>query len=186
MRMVFEDGERNALIKQLGLEDKADDTALSTAVADRLKAAAAPPPPEKKTDPDDLKDLGSDVVVIDVAEFQRLRGRDNQADEVEKAMEARDRTELIESAIADGKFGPGRREYYTERYKQDPEGTKALIGRLLNGSIPLKERGKNAPTDQVADDAYPTEWAPEVAARQSGQQQQQTGQQQPSRVHGEV
>lgn len=184
MRMVFEDGERTALIKQLGLDDKADDAALSTAVATRL--ATEPKKEEGKvTDPETLKDLGDDVVVIDVAEFQRLRGRDNQADEVEKAMAVRDRDELIESAIADGKFSPARRDYYKSRYEEDPEGTKALIGRLLTGGIPLKERGKNVPTDDVKDDAYPSEWAPELAARQAAAQQQANAQR-PSRVHGEV
>jgi hypothetical protein len=192
--MVFEDGERNALIKQLGLADDADENTLAEAVSNRLKAQAAPTPPARPSAPEADPALAAipqdaDVVTIDVAEFQRLRQRDNVADEVEKAMAVRDRDELVEEAIHDGKISPARREHYKKKYDKDPESTKMLLGSLLANTVPVKERGKDAPTDEVDQTSYPQDWVPEAQARVAAAQPPQPGQPAPvrvSRIHGEV
>ena len=183
MRMVFEDGERAALVGQLGLEENVTDEALATAVAERLaqqqqrQRQQQEPPPEND----------GEFVVVDVAAFQRFRERDRVAAEVEAANALRDRNELVEEAIADGKFGPARREHYRERYDSDPEGTRSLIGRLSKNTVPLEERGKDAPTDEHDQTSYDTSWLPEVAARQQQMAAQHAAQHgNPSRVHGEV
>lgn len=183
MRMVFEEGERATLIQQLGLDENVDEQALSQAVAERLaqqqqqqqQANQAPPP----------DDESGDFVVVDIASFQRFRESERTAAAVIEANRVRDRDELIECAITDGKFGPGRRDHYRERYDSDPEGTTALIGRLQKNTVPLEERGRDAPTDEVDQTAYPTEWLPEVAAQQR-QQQQPPQSKMSSRVHGDV
>lgn len=183
MRLHFEDGERALLAARLGLEEGADDTAVSQAVATWMQEPRPSSDGSNQTDDtnasnnlDDVSTDEGDVVVVDVSEFRRLRQRDTVAAEVEKANQLRDRNELIEEAIADGKFGPGRREHYKTRYDSDPEGTKALLGRLTKNTVPLEARGADVPTDEVDDTSYPQSWVPEVAARQARPK---------GRVHGE-
>jgi len=181
VRLHFEEGERELLAARLGLEEGADDAAVSQAVANWMQEE--PGSSDNNTDdtnassdvngvPDDERD----VVVVDVSEFKRLRQRDRVAAEVEAANQRRDRDELIEEAIADGKFSPSRREHYKARYDSDPEGTTTLIGRLTRNTVPLEARGADVPTDEVDDTTYPKDWAPEVAARAARPQ---------GRVHGE-
>lgn len=182
MRLHFEDGERQLLAARLGLDESADDTAVSQAVATWMQET-----PSTSTNDDndstsassDLGDVdtsGDDVVVVDVASYRRLQQRDQMAAAVEETSRRRDRDELVEEAIADGKFGPSRREHYRDRYDSDPEGTTALIGRLTRNTVPLEARGADVPTDEVDDTSYPTDWVPEVAARAKRPQ---------TRVHGE-
>jgi len=181
VRLQFEDGERELLIARLGLDADADDSAVAQAVASWM--AEDPPSGSEDNDDenendnlDDLNASAADVVVVDVAEFRRLRSRDRVAGQVEEAMRIRDRDELIEEAIHDGKFGPARRDHYRDRFDSDPDGTTALIGRLTPNTVPIEERGADVPTDDVDNSAYPTDWVPEVAARAA----RKTG-----RVHGE-
>lgn len=201
MRLHFEEGERDILTARLGLDEKATDKDLAAAVAEWMKED--PPAPEVEDDDDevtappkkagkkavakvedeedddvlDIEAGADDVVVVDVAEFKRLRKRDRVAATVEAAAAIRDRDELIEEAIHDGKFSASRREHYKGRYDSDPEGTTKLIARLTKNTVPIEELGGNTPDDEVEASAYPQEWVPEVAARQSRTSK--------SRVHGE-
>lgn len=183
IRLHFEEGERELLAARLNLGDDADDAAIGAAVAEWMQQE-----PESSSNDDtggddtnanaDLDDIeaGEDVVIVDVTEFRRLRQRDRVAGEVEEATRRRDRDELIEEAIADGKFSPSRRDHYKARYDSDLEGTVKLIGRLTKNTVPLEARGVDVPTDEADDTAYPQEWLPEVAARAARPQ---------GRVHGE-
>jgi hypothetical protein len=169
VRLTFEDGEREILLARLGLPADANETTL----AERLAAWVAENPTQNNgstvagitgqegAPPEDQ----GDYVVVDVASFRRMRNQEEVAAAVVEANRVRDRNELIDEAIHDGKFGPARRNHYRERYDSDPEGTAALIGRLMPNTVPLEARGSDEPTDDVADDSYPAEWAPEVAAR---------------------
>src|SRR4051812_33990936 len=125
---------------------------------------------------DDIDASSGDVVIVDVASYRRLQQRDQMAAAVEETTRRRDRDELIEEAISDGKFSPSRREHYKGRYDSDRDGTVALIGRLTPNTVPLEARGADVPTDDVDLTAYPQNWVPEVAARQDRPK---------SRVHGE-
>jgi hypothetical protein len=127
---------------------------------------------------DDLSDLEAqgDFVVVDTASFNRMRRQEAIAAEVVETTRIRDRNDLVEEAIADGKISPSRRDHYRARYDSDQEATVRLLARLQPNTVPLVERGVDAPTDEVDDTAYPTQWVPEVAARQGRPQ---------SRVHGE-
>ena len=188
MRMVFEDGERAALIAQLGLAEDANDEALGAAMAERLRSTPQETEEERlareQREADALAGISDDddIVVVDVEEFRRLRSRDRVAGEVERTLAVRDRDELIEEAIHDGKISPSRREHYQKKYESDPEGTKKLIGVLKKNTVPVEVRGKDAPTDEVDESAYDQSWVPEVAARQAAQQD--TGRDR-NRVHGE-
>lgn len=178
MRLQFEEGERELLLTRLGLDDTADDTAIATAVAGWMQEDPNAHPqrtPAEQHDIDDLEANG-DFVVVDTASFQRMRQREAVAAEVEEATRLRDRNELVEEAIADGKISPSRREHYRARYDSDQDATTRLLARLAPNTVPLEERGVDVPTDEVDDTSYPTQWVPEVAARQGRPQ---------SRVHGE-
>lgn len=173
MRLHFEDGERELVAARLNLPADADDATIGEAMANWV--STDPPAREENNDDDtnasnDITDVEADegdVVIVDVSEFRRLRQRDRVAAEVEETARRRDRDELIEEAIADGKFGPGRRDHYKARYDSDPEGTATLLGRLTKNTVPLEARGVDVPTDEVDETSYPTDWVPEVAARQS-------------------
>jgi hypothetical protein len=184
VRLHFEEGERELLIARLGLDDGADDSAVAQAVATWMQEDTSSKKDEKDDDTNassDVSDLETDegdVVIVDVSEFQRLRKRDRVAAEVEETARRRDRDEMIEEAIADGKFGPSRRDHYKARYDSDPDGTKNLLGRLTKNTVPLEARGADAPTDEVDQTTYPQDWVPEVAARQSQGKSA-------NRVHGE-
>jgi Mu-like prophage I protein len=183
VRLHFEDGEREVLVTRLGLGDDADDTAIAQAVANWMQEDPASSGNNdnendggSSEDGNDIDASQGDVVIVDVASYARLQARDRLASEVEETTRRRDRDELIEEAIADGKFSPSRREHYRDRYDSDQEGTVALIGRLTPNTVPLEARGADTPTDEVDDTAYPTTWVPEVAAR---------GERPKGRVHGE-
>jgi hypothetical protein len=174
VRLHFEDGERELLVARLGLDDDADDTAVAQAVANWMQEDPASGGSDDDAggggggDPQagaDIDAAQGDVVIVDVASYARLQARDRLAAEVEETTRRRDRDELIEEAIADGKFSPSRRDHYKARYDSDQDGTVALIGRLTPNTVPLEERGADVPTDQVDDTAYPKDWVPEVAAR---------------------
>jgi hypothetical protein len=185
VRLHFEEGERALLAGRLGLDDDADDAAVAQAVARWMQEEDSGSSTDNNNENDDanasnnVDDIDAsagDVVIVDVSEFQRLRQRDRVAAEVEETTRRRDRDELIEEAIADGKFSPSRRDHYKARYDSDRDGTVTLIGRLTKNTVPLEARGADAPTDEVDTSSYPSDWVPEVAARQARPK---------GRVHGE-
>jgi len=179
----FEEGERELLAARLGLDDTADDAAVAQAVAQWMQEepqdSGASTPSDDTNASSNLDDVNTDegdVVIVDVSEFRRLRQRDAQAAAIEAAEARRDRDELIEEAIADGKFSPSRRDHYRARYDGDPENTRNLIARLTPNTVPLEARGADVPTDEVDQTSYPQDWVPEVAARAARPK---------GRVHGE-
>lgn len=181
MRLHFEEGERELVVARLGLADDADDSAVAQAMAEWIQEEPSDSGESDQNDDtnasiDDISADEGDVVIVDVSEFRRLRQRDRVAAEVEETTRRRDRDDMVEEAIADGKFSPSRREHYRARYDSDPEGTRTLIGRMAKHTVPLEARGADVPTDEVDQDTYPQDWVPEVAARAKRPQ---------SRVHGE-
>lgn len=184
MRLSFEEGERELLIARLGLADDADDATVAAAMGTWMQENPnANNNSENSNDEDNSVDdleASGDFVVVDTASFARMRRRELVAAEVEEATRLRDRNDLIEEAIADGKISPGRRDHYRGRYDSDSESTTRLLARLQPNTVPLEERGAIEPTDQVDETSYPSEWVPEIAARQTN-----TKSGRPSRVHGE-
>ena len=191
MRFTFDDGEREVFLARLGLTDTADDTALAARVAEWIQEDPNTNP--NGTGPGVEGQTGAppeptgDFVVVDVASFARMRQNEVTAQAVVEANRVRDRDELIEEAIHDGKFGPARRDHYRARYDSDPAGTTSLIASLMKNTVPLEARGADAPTEEADDTAYPTDWVPELNARiGSDNTTVATAQpQQRSRVHGE-
>jgi len=186
MRLHFEDGERELLVARLGLDENADDAAVAQAVGEWMAEDTDTSSDDSSTDDSgssteniDMEAAGDDVILVDVAEFNRLRHRDRLAGEVEETMRRRDRDDLIAEAVHDGKISPSRRDHYRTRYDSDPDGTRTLLGQLTPNTVPLEARGADVPTDEVDETSYPKDWVPEVAARAA---KAQSG----SRVHGEA
>jgi hypothetical protein len=175
LRLHFDEGERQIVTARLGLAEDASDEDLATAMA---RWMAEEPSTETETEETEatastegLED-DQDVVIVDVASYTRLVQRDAMAGQIEAANHIRDRNEVVEEAIADGKFGPSRRDHYRARYDSDPEGTIALIGRLQRNTVPLELRGVDAAQEEADTDAYPKEWLPEIHAQQAQGQRQ--------------
>lgn len=203
MRLHFEDGEREALAARLGIAEDADDNTVAAAVANWIQqpretegggsgegdgggsGGSGSGSGEGSGDDDLIADIGDideqDAIAVDVAEYARLRRRDQIAARLEEADRQRDRDELIEEAIADGKFSPARRAHYRDRFDSDADNTRALIARLQRNSVPLEMRGIEAPTEGEDSDVYPSEWVPEVQARTAPS----AGASRSSRVHAE-
>lgn len=175
MRLHFEEGERQILTARLGLAEDASDEDLQVAVATWMaeepsnEGEGGGSEEEARASAEELES-DQDVVIVDVASYRRLEHRDQMAGQIEAANRLRDRNELIEEAIADGKIGPSRRDHYRTRYDSDPEGTTRLLASLTKNTIPLEERGVDAAQEEADPSAYPTEWLPELAAQASGQQ----------------
>lgn len=174
MRLHFEEGERQIVTARLGLAEDASDedlaTAMATWMAEEPSTEGEGTEEEAHASAEDLED-DQDVVIVDVASYRRLVGRDQMAGQIEAANRVRDRNELVEEAIADGKIGPSRREHYRTRYDSDPEGTQRLLASLTKNTIPLEERGVDAAQEEADPSAYPAEWLPELAAQAAGGQQ---------------
>lgn len=209
MRLNFEDGEREVIRARLSLAEDANDEAIAQAFAAWVQedpqaangdddddapggGAAGGAGGQNDDEDDDIDASQGDGVFVDIAEFRRLKKREKVAAKIEAAERVRDRDELIEEAIADGKFGPGRRQHYRDRYDSDQEGTRKLLARLAKNTVPLEARGADEPTDEVDAQAYPQDWlAPGEVA---GERQQPTrassgngggGRSARTRVHGE-
>jgi hypothetical protein len=128
------------------------------------------PPSTSDQDADDVNASvvpdGEDVVVLDVAAYQSLTKRAQHAKKIEEEARQERRKNLIEGAIKDGKFSPGRREHYAARYDSDPEGTEALLARMSKNVVPLEERGASGDPEDIETDAYDPTWLPELQGRQ--------------------
>jgi hypothetical protein len=81
---------------------------------------------------------------------------------------ARERDTEIAAAIDDGRIPVSRREHYVRMWDGDPEGTRSLLAALTPGLVPVGQReiGRTGDGDDPdAEEAYPADWLPEVAAR---------------------
>jgi hypothetical protein len=124
------------------------------------EGAQQPPPEDGDTD---------DVVVLDISAYQSLEARAKRTEHLEEEQRLSNRKDLIEGAIKAGKFGAGRKDHYEARFDSDPEDTIRIIGMMRKGVVPVDERGTDADPDEIATDAYPADWLPEVNAQQGGE-----------------
>lgn len=95
-----------------------------------------------------------------------------------------DRDGAVTAAIQAGKIPKSREAHWKDAWDKDPEGTKILLtaaadkGGLAPGLIPVGPEVGGVPADggdPNADDAYPPEWLPEVAARKAALAASQQG-----------
>jgi hypothetical protein len=60
--------------------------------------------------------------------------------------------QVLDAAIKAGKFPPARREHWQRLWAADPDGTKATIGQLAAGVIPMTAAGYAGVGDETGDD----------------------------------
>jgi hypothetical protein len=129
--------------------------------------------------------VAAGAVLVDASRLEDLERRAQRGDVARTVQETADRDATITAAIKAGKVPNSRRDHWQQSWERDPEGTKHLLtaavdkGGLAPGLIPVTEVG-SSPPDEALDDqtAYPSDWLPDVAARQAAIA---AGQQQPPR-----
>lgn len=135
--MAFTPDQLNKMRADLGLAPDADETAIASAVANRNTAPALP----------------EGVVTIDATTLEEFRSQGKAGAEALERLRVIDRDRVIDQAITAGKFAASRREHFTALMDVDPEGTKAVIDSLEEGTIPVAEIGYDAGTETVAQTA---------------------------------
>ena len=65
----------------------------------------------------------------------------------------RQRAQVVEAAIADGRIAPARRDHWMAALDADEEGAKALLESLAKGLVPLEAAGSAGAPD-VEDAEY--------------------------------
>lgn len=184
-------------LQKLGLEPGASEDAINAAVlamsdappssdppADEPAAPSTPPvadPPAPQTEPkpDDTDDDGNKpdesnvtklpegMVLIDTATLEELKTGVAAANTLMTERTKSERDALLDGAIRAGKFPRARRAHYEQLLAADPEGTKALIGNLASGVIPVTERGVAAADGETVEgepNAYPESWKSSIRA----------------------
>jgi len=111
------------------------------------------------------------AVLVDAAMLADLQAKAERGDQARRTQEDQTRDDTILAAIKAGKVPKSRQAHWQAQWKSDPEGTRHLLtasvekGGLAAGLIPVNEEGTSPSDEALSDDAYPTDWLPEVAAR---------------------
>lgn len=148
---------------------------LATTAADPEPAPAPTPPPPADADPGPIPAPAVEVPegfkLVDETTLQEMQVAAGKGVKAFERQETADRDALLDKAISAGKFPRARRKHYEAMLSADPEGTKALIGQLEPGLVPVTEVGVADDTDaSVAASAYPDYWFPELRAARNRQE----------------
>lgn len=129
-----------ALAQQVGVAADADlDTALA-AVTEALAEQAEDAPPAG---------LAPGTRVVDQATYDDLLTRASRGDEAAQAQAQARREAAVDTAVAEGKIPPSRRQHWLTLLTSDEEGTSTTLASLAAGTVPLVEQGHG---DTVTDD----------------------------------
>lgn len=121
------------------------------------------------------------TVMVDAAMLENLKRQAARGDQARKVQEDSDRDATILAAVRAGKIPKSREAHWQAQWKNDAEGTKHLLtasvekGGLAPGLIPVVEEGTSPSDEALSDDAYPSDWLPEVAARKAAAEARQNG-----------
>lgn len=154
-------------LKRLGLEPGATSEEISAAIVAQGVVGDPDPDPAVETDPTpEAVTVPEGMVLVDAATLAEMRNGIAAATGLVERQAKADRDAILDGAIRAGKFPLGRRAHYEALLSADAEGTKALIGSLEPGIIPVSETGEQGSSVAAAADqtAYPSGWARSVAA----------------------
>lgn len=107
----------------------------------------------------------SGVVLVDAATLQELQRKANQGAEAREAQIEKENLEIVEKAIASGKFPPARKKHWIEYLRVDRDGGIEAIEGLMENIIPVKERNISEAEELANTPGYPETWLPDVAER---------------------
>jgi hypothetical protein len=108
------------------------------------------------------------TVRLDVETYNQLRAGAAAGVRADTHIRQQDRDSVISAAIQVGKIPPVRKPHYERLWDQDEEGTRTLLtadvekGGLAAGMVPVTEIGGTPQQDDLAVEAYPAEWLPEI------------------------
>jgi ATP-dependent protease ClpP protease subunit len=127
----------------------ASDEEVRAAVAAAGLSAAPPAPQASATQPDDVDQLrkdrdGKSVVTLEAGNYDALIQRVEGLEQFKAQAKARERDEVIEAAIADGRILPANKANWVANWDANPDGTKRLIDQLTPGLVPMAEQGYGA------------------------------------------
>lgn len=95
-----------------------------------------------------MRQLPPGTVVIDATQLAEFQAGMNRANQIAAKIAERDRDDVINAAIANGKFPPARRAHYEQAWAADPDGTRELIERLEANLVPVQASGYPGGGDQ--------------------------------------
>lgn len=142
------DNLTDGIRQRLGLPADADDTAILTALDDRLTAAAeAPTIPEGTT-------------LIDEQMLDALRADAAAGREAAAALAASRRDGLVDEAVREGRIAPAARAQWREMAEKDEETARKLLASLAPNTVPVAEVGIGAADETMTadDQLYAAAW----------------------------
>jgi hypothetical protein len=126
--------------------------------------------PENESDDEDDEDEGEEddeggeveagTVTIDKAALAELQANSKMGVQARQEQLKKEREDELSAAVKAGKFPRARKGHWRKLWKQDPEGTKAAIGKLEAGLIPVAERTEASAGDDdvTAGGSYDPSW----------------------------
>lgn len=134
----YTDDQLATLRQTLGLPGDADESAINTAVLERLAAPADPPP---------AAELPEGTVAIDSTQLEALQVAAARGEEARARQEREDRAALVAAAVTDGRIPPARREHWEAQLAAD-SGSAEVLAKLAPGLIPVgAEKGHAGTVD---------------------------------------
>lgn len=122
-----------------------------------------PQPPQPQ--PDQPQTQPDGMVLVDREQWESVRTGAEQGARIAAEFARQDRDQTIRAAIGEGRFSPGRREFWERKWAHDPDGTRHLLtaeadqGGLARGLVPVTaEVGAAGDGDGQADDGGGTGW----------------------------
>lgn len=150
-----------AMRQKLGLAEDADEAtvlaALDEALEERADPPASPPAtPVVASAPDQpaaqAQPAPAGTMVIDSSAWEAREERLRRLEATENKRRREERDQVINQAVAEGKFQNARVEHWQRLWDADPEGTRQVIDGLARGIVPVNELGFSGSLDDRAID----------------------------------
>ncbi len=149
--------ERLGIQADAELDDDGLLAALDETLAEQAEDTGTPPPAAQAsvTVPDG-------TVLLEKDQYDQLLGDAAAGREARTQQINERRTQIVDTAIKEGRIAPARKGHYLALMAADEEGTTdLLVNKLEKGAIPLELIGHTGGVDAAGDDsAYPSDWLP--------------------------
>lgn len=129
--------ERLGISAAADLDDATILAALDEALAERTEPTAQVPP---------------GTVLIEASVLADLRTNAAQGAQARAQQVAEHRARIVDSAIADGRIAPARREHWLNSLNADPEGAEQTLNGLAKGLVPVDTQGYTGGLNEASDD----------------------------------
>lgn len=94
-------------------------------------------------------------VFVDADTLARIQAQATKGEEAYRVMAARERDQVIETAVGDGKIPRSRMAHWVTYWKSDPDGAKAALAAMPKNLVPVAATGyAGGIDDDTADDEF--------------------------------